>query len=137
MKAIEENGYAIIKGPKGLNVRVTRQDVDDILVSALEGGINGWCRKAEVVEDTYYGEWASEQVSRGGSLRLYDKIEPSRLILTLEDFLYGLQLWAHDCAPEYCFRKPGSVWFLECGMIDAIQADIIVQMAVFGELVYG
>ena len=51
---------------------VTQEDIDDIICGALDGGINYWCYKAEVVENNYLGEYASEQISRGGSLNLYD-----------------------------------------------------------------
>lgn len=34
-----------------LEVNVTQEDIDDIVTTALEGGINYWCRKAEVVGD--------------------------------------------------------------------------------------
>ena len=30
------------------NVLVTDEDIDDIMVSALEGGINHWCAEAKV-----------------------------------------------------------------------------------------
>ena len=39
------------------DVEITQQDIDDIMCSALEGGINYWCRKAEVVGD-YLGEYS-------------------------------------------------------------------------------
>ena len=45
-----------------LEVNVSQEDIDDIVTIALEGGINYWCRKAEVVGD-YLGEYASEQIS--------------------------------------------------------------------------
>ena len=54
-----------------INVKLTQQDIDDIMVAALEGGIDYWCFKVEVVGD-YLGEYASEQISRGGMLKLYD-----------------------------------------------------------------
>lgn len=54
-----------------IDVNLTQQDIDDIMVAALEGGINYWCRKAEAVGG-YLGECASDQISRGGSLILYD-----------------------------------------------------------------
>ena len=44
-----------------LDVRVSNEDIDDIMVSALEGGINYWCRKAEV-KGEYLGEYASDQI---------------------------------------------------------------------------
>ena len=46
-----------------LKVKVTQQDIDDIVCGALEGGINYWCYKAEVVEDKYLGEYASERLT--------------------------------------------------------------------------
>lgn len=115
-------------------VIVTQEDVDDIVACALEGGICYWCRKAEVVEDDYYGEYASEQISRGGSLRLYDNEDDEQYILTLDKFLKGLRLAIKD--------GYGNDWFsnsarLDCGMIDGEAADVIVQMALFGEVMYG
>lgn len=53
------------------NVLVTHEDIDDIMVSALEGGINHWCAEAKV-QGEYLGEFASDQISRGGTLLLYD-----------------------------------------------------------------
>lgn len=51
------------------NVLVTDEDIDDIMVSALEGGINHWCAEAKV-QGEYLGEFASDQISRGGTLLL-------------------------------------------------------------------
>lgn len=115
-------------------VIVTQEDIDDIMGGALEGGITYWCCKAEVVEDDYYGEYASEQISRGGSLRLYDNETDEKYLLTLEKFLKGIRL-----AIKYGY---GNDWFsddarLDCCMIDGEAADIIVQMALFGEVVFG
>lgn len=112
---------------------VTKEDVDDIVCCALEGGITYWCNKAEVVEDDYYGEYASEQISRGGSLRLYDREEDETYLLTLEKLLNGIRL---ACRDGY-----GEEWIdgenLDCCQIDCEAADTIVQYALFGELVFG
>lgn len=112
---------------------VTRQDIDDIMCCALEGGINYWCRKAEVVEGIYYGEYASEQISHGGSLRLYDSEEDEVYVLTLDKFLNGISLACRDGYADEWFD--GEI--LDCCQIDAEAADIIVQYALFGEVVYG
>ena len=53
-----------------ITVRLTQQDVDDIMVSALEGGICYWCRRV-VVQGKYLGEYASDQISRGGQLAVW------------------------------------------------------------------
>lgn len=115
-------------------VIVTQEDIDEIMVLALEGGINYWCNEAEVAEDEYYGEFASEQVSRGGSLKLHDSEIDRTCTLTLDKFIKGVQL---AIAEGY-----GSDWLgddarLDTGMMDGEAADIIVQMALFGEVVYG
>lgn len=115
-------------------VKITGQDIDDIMVSALEGGICYWCRKAEVVEDEYYGEYASDQISRNGSLRLYDSEEDEVYVLTLDKFMRGLQL-----AFEQGYYR--SYWLdgdtLDTCQIDSADADVIVQLALFGEVVFG
>lgn len=112
---------------------VTHQDIDDIACCALEGGITYWCGKAEIVEDEYYGEYASEQISRGGSLRLYDNEDDEVYVLTLDKFLNGIKL---ACRDGY-----GDDWFdgekIDPFQIDGEAADIIVQYALFGEVMYG
>lgn len=112
---------------------LTSQDIDDIVCTALEGGITYWCDKVTVVEDEYYGEYASDQISRGGSLILHDSEEDEDIILTLDKFLTGFVL--------ACKNKHGRIWFdddcVECVNIDASDADVIIQYAVFGEERYG
>ena len=51
------------------NVTVTERDIDDIMSCALDGGICYWCKEANVVGE-YLGEYASDQISRGGKLEL-------------------------------------------------------------------
>lgn len=115
-------------------VIVTQEDVDDIMVGALEGGITYWCCKAEVVEDEYYGEYASDQISRGGSLRLYDSEDDEEYILTLDKFLKGIKLAIKD---GYGNDWLGDDARLDLMNIDGEAADVIVQMALFGEVVFG
>lgn len=120
-------------------LKVTGQDIDDIMVSALEGGINYWCRIVEVSEDNYYGEFASDQISRDGSLWFYDIEEPDKYFLNRDMFMTGLAAWCAEYAEEYHFirNEHNECMELECGMIDAGDADTIVQLALFGELMFG
>lgn len=113
---------------------LTQEDIDDIMCTALEGGITYWCGAADVVEEEYYGEYASEQISRGGTLRLCDNEDDKSYILDIRKFLTGFIL---SCKNGY-----GDGWFDENGnvdtcMIDGEAADIIVQYALFGKVVYG
>lgn len=117
------------------SVIITDENIDDIMSSALDGGITYWCSKAEVVEDEYYGEYASDQISRGGSLRLYDYYDGEKYLLTKEKFLKGLQT-----AYEMGYANYDD-WVdnerIETSEIDAIAADCIVQCAIWGDVVYG
>lgn len=112
---------------------VTDEDIDDIMSATLDGGITYWCGRAEVVGD-YLGEYASDQISRGGTLRLYDLEEPETYYeLTLDKFLVGLRLWIEN-ERAFALTEEGR---LDVGEIDANAADCIIQYALFNELVYG
>ncbi len=114
-----------------IEVNLTQQDIDDIMVTALEGGINYWCRKAKVVGE-YLGEYASEQISRGGSLTLYDAESSDKWELTLEKFLNGVKLYFEQgCHVQV---EDNSI---DAGDIDANDADCIVQFALFEKVVFG
>ena len=116
------------------NVNVTEEDIDDIMCSALEGGITYWCYKAKVVGD-YLGEYASEQISRGGALKLYDSENGDIHDLTLEKLLNGIKLAINGnyyADYEWCYGDK-----LDTCQVDAEVADCIVQLALFGEVVYG
>ena len=109
-----------------IEVNLTRQDIDDIMATALEGGINYWCRKAEVVGE-YLGEYASEQISRGGILVLHDAESTDEWELTLGKFLNGVKL----------YFEQGCHVQVEDNSIDANDADCIVQLALFEKVVFG
>lgn len=106
---------------------LTGEDVDDIMADALDSGIGYWCGEAEV-EGDYLGEHASDQISRGGKLILHDIEDPDEThILDLGSFLSGYKraieqgYFSGDLDDDY----------------DAGVADVIIQLAIFGEVVYG
>lgn len=116
-----------------IEVNITSQDIDDIMVCALEGGINYWCRQAKVV-GKYLGEYASDQISRGGTLILYDAESSDKWELTLGKFLNGMKLAVEQGVGLGFNPADGSI---DTGDIDADAADAIVQLALFGEVVFG
>lgn len=115
-----------------INFIISDEDIDDIMAAALEGGITYWCNKAEVVGE-YRGEYASEQISWGGSLKLYEAEGDEVYELTLDKFLTGLRLWI-EYEHSYTLTKGGR---LDVSEIDATAADAIVQYALFSDLIYG
>ena len=114
-------------------ILLTVEDIDDIMVCALEGGINYWCDKAVVLEHSRVADWGHEQIARGGSLILHDSEEDKIYELTLEKFLTGFKLWVEQGLDHYnavCGKT------VDCCEIDASCADNIVQLALFGEVLY-
>lgn len=122
-----------------ITVYLTQQDIDDIMVSAFEGGINYWCRRV-VVQGDYLGKYASEQISRGGKLAIWldEPFEDDKTcyVLDRDKFLAGFKLWIESDGDSYdtIDDSDGSV---DCGQIGAICADEIIQYALFGEVVFG
>ena len=116
-----------------IEVNITSQDIDDIMVCALEGGINYWCRQAKVV-GKYLGRYASDQISCGGTLKLYDAESSDVWELTLDKFLNGMELAIEQGIGLSVNPADGSIDTCE---IDADAADAIVQLALFGEVVFG
>lgn len=115
-------------------ITVTPQDIDDIMACALEGGITYWCNQAEVVGE-YLGDYASEQISRGGTLLLHDREEDAQYALNIEKFLVGLTKAIEDnwfASYEWFNDKE-----LDTCNVDAEVADCIIQLAIFEDVIYG
>lgn len=110
----------------------TKQDIDDILCAALEGGICSWCGRVEVVGE-YLGEYASDQISRGGNLILYDVETGKSYTLTPYRFEKGLTQFLKNKGAKPLNRRNS----LDTTEINATDADEIVQYALFGRVVYG
>jgi len=130
----------IVRKGKGFEVTATQniflrvQDIDDIMVGALEGGINYWADSADVIEEKRVADWGHEQIARGGVLMIHDFEDDVTHELTLDKFLTGFKLWVEQGLDHYnavCGKT------VDCCKIDATCADNIIQLALFGEVVYG
>lgn len=114
-------------------VDLTQEDVDDIMSGALDYATY-WCRRCEVIGGEYLGEYASEQISRGGALRFYDAESDDTWDLDLEKFAQGFRLWLENGDDLYgAVSKLG----VDTCEIDGERADMILQYALFGEVVFG
>ena len=124
-----------------LEIVLTKEDIDDIMCGALEGGINYWCDEAKVMGG-YLGEYGSEQIARGGKLRLhlpepFDKDDTEYYELDLEKFKKGVELWAITPVGCNCLEQiDGKIRFDTCNA-DAIVCDAIIQYALFGDVIFG
>ncbi len=113
---------------------LTKQDIDDLMCTALEGGINHWCGLVEVIDkpDDYKG-WASEALSEGFDLLLTDADDdtdkPETWILTLNKFISGVK----QAMVMYGYTSVEGLVEAQ----DAEIADCIIQFALFNEIVFG
>ena len=118
------------------DVVLTEENIDDIVCTALEGGITYWCSRCEVIGESL-GEWAHEQIARGGMLKLYIDEEvdgDTKWWLNREKFLAGFNAWIENGDDLYgAVSKVG----VDTCQIDACMADSIIQYALFGEVVFG
>lgn len=101
---------------------VTDEEIDDIMTTALEGGITYWCDQAITdvdLEDNYL----SEMLTKGATIKLHDAEEDKWHELTLEKLLKAM----------------GETYFIVdmYDAEDAEDADQVVQHAIFGEAIYG
>lgn len=117
-------------------VRITDEDIDDIMVSALEGGINYWCCRAEVV-GKYLGEYGSDQISRGGTLRLYDREDESVYELTKEKLVRGIAVYLENPTQSDVLEVIDHELRLDTSYVDAVVSDCMVQYALFDDIIYG
>lgn len=118
---------------------ITPENINDLLVAALEGGINYWCRKAVIKKDTEGNlfnvlpedqdkvNYASDAIGYNGVLILYDLESSDKWELTLENVLKGIQMHCEKCniTPSVLMDD-----------YDADDADMIVQYAIFNEQIF-
>jgi hypothetical protein len=123
-----------------LSHEFSTQDINDLVVTALEGGINYWCGKAVINkdrdgkiigvsdEDQEKVNYASDVIGYGGSLTLHDAESSDKWKLTRDSMLKGIKMFCEDRCTD-----PAEL----IDNHDAGDADSIVQYALFDELVYG
>ena len=77
---------------------------------------------------------ASEEISRGGTLRLHDAESDDAWDLNMEKFCNGFRLWLENGCDRYGAVNAPRV---DTSEIDGDMADMIIQCAIFGEVIYG
>lgn len=114
---------------------IDQEFIDDVMCSALEGGIGYWACIKEVdksnVTEPY--EYLSECVSHGAIIHFGDvegDEEDSEWKFGIDEFVKGFTKYINR---EGHALEPST----DSCNIDAIHADVIVQLGLFGEVVYG
>jgi|SRR5882672_2893936 len=129
----KENAVAV-------TTHVSKERMSDLLCNALEGGSNYWYRIEKFVEPpslTFRSDpktiftHLDYPMNDGGALEISSLEEPERehVMLTLDKLRKGLTLMAEKYPHHWTdFLKEND---------DATTGDVFLQLAVFGELVYG
>ena len=129
-----------VKTTNGI-IKVTGEDIEDIMCTALEGGINYWAdydRNDEEYlpymdyDDEPFSELCAKILMNGGRFWLISLDE--YFSFTLDKLMTGIQRWI-DGGYDMYGAVDGDE--LDCGNIDSECADCIIQLALFGEIVYG
>ena len=115
--------------PIPIRIEVSRQRIADIMITALEGYTTDWCRVVPCkLTANYERPWYADPSYYGGEdhalfiVRPEDEEEP--VTVTLEDLLK-------------VFTKESRFALEDTAHIDAEDADRFLQLAAFGEVVYG
>ena len=124
-----------------LTVRLTDEDIEDIVVTALEGGIGYWAcldntgkEYEEAPEDEPVSITATKILLSGGTLRFFDEEDDDRpLDMTINDLSEGIQKWIEG-GESVTVDSDGRIDLCD---LDALGADCIFQNALLGEVVYG
>lgn len=136
-----------VKGTIRVNlpILITTEDIDDIMVGALEGGITYWCDRVEV-EGEYLGEYASEQIARGGILKFFieepiSDDAPEYCTLDYHQLIDGVAKWLDFIEDPKVYGRvirilPDGTCRLDMGNVDSLSCDSIIQYALFGEEVF-
>lgn len=123
-----------------IEVNLTEQDIRDIVIIALEGGIGYWAcldDTGAINDGTPISEQAADVLLTGGSLTFTDAEgdpddpDTESWTLTLEKLLNGIKLYFE----QGCHVQVEDNTIDTCD-IDANDADCIVQFALFGEVIY-
>ena len=141
-----------------ITIKITKEDVVDILSSAMDG-IGYWGRIApnneqykeakkwirENEEPDYeicYEEVIAQMLFDGKSVTVQEIEDDKESWLSLSNLSYGIRkAFQEGYYSDYNWLVPdgggSNKWHLEPDQIDAEVADVIIQLAVLGDVVYG
>ena len=136
MKKVEYEVKVCVK------IGLTAEDIEDIVVTALEGGIGYWACLNNIGEDwenapkdEAVSETAARLLMEGKKLEFLDEEDRDTVwTMSLDDLLKGIKMFVEEGYDRYGAFVHNE--FDGC-MFDAEGADIVFQLAMFGEIVYG
>ncbi len=132
-----------------LEVSIDHQFIEDVLVTALEGGSNFWIDSIKInhpggakPKNIPTSIWAAQALINGGTIQVYPsgtKEETCSLNTYMEKAMLvnGIKMWAGTNPIDMEIIKTDGIFTIGADNIDADDADTIMQYALFGKLVFG
>lgn len=109
--------------------RITEQFMADVLCTCFEGGSNYWIEDVTNLSNNPKSQYFSESFAKGDKLSIL--VEDLIYELSHQRFVKGFRLYV-----KHCIENKLPVYTDPCD-IDGEIADMILQFALFSELVYG
>ena len=108
---------------------VTQEQIEDLITCAIEGGSNYWYR----IESDTKGDYSKTALTVKGLVisnhMVLDEDKPRQGVLNIDSIASALRLMAS--------KHPNAINDVITGNADAYTGDIFLQLAVFGEVLYG
>lgn len=136
---MEERKYEV---PVLMKYTLTEEDIENLMCSALCGGIGYWAvldnstpEFERMPEDERIDTWTAKLLMDGETICFLDAEDHEVMwTLRMNMLLNGIRLYIEKGYDRWGAFSNGEV---EMGQVDAEAADMIVQLALFGEILYG
>lgn len=105
---------------------VSRQMVEDIFITAMEGGVNYWCSPVKIPRD-FVGQSYHDAFMSGNDVDILS-FDGERGTVSVSDFAVAIVKAAehYNLSVDDFYEEH-----------DAEYADVVFQLAAFGEVIYG
>ncbi len=116
-------------------IEIKRQDIEDLIVSAIEGGIGYWCREIKKKDSE---KWAGSYL--GLTLTIVEAVDDNNPTDDEEHILDLTQInltQVMEGLTTMAKISPGHFGDFIADNADAITADAFIQATLFGEIRYG
>lgn len=116
---------------------IDEEFISGVVCTALNGGISYWCESVGVAKkDTKGAKYIEDVIPMGGALTIrleepFDEKDTINYELDLDKFCDGFRKYI-----KWCIENDRQ-YYLESSDIDATESDIIIQLAIFNEVIFG
>lgn len=110
---------------------IKEEFISDVLSTAFSGGSNYWIEDIKNLSNDPKSHHFSRSVAQGDTLEIIDNEDYKVHKLDKDIFAEGYKRYA-----EFCLKKGIQVYSDPCD-IDSQVADMILQFAIFNDLIFG